>query len=897
MTDADNLKLRLRSYLIANGYEFQRIDGAERCRCPNPAHTDNRPSAAIYENNSNPPVDILNCQTACQQSWNIFGVASMIAGIPDTPENFPQIVDEINSKLGNSPGPEKKPATKKQDEKAEPTTYATIEEAREVFKTSTFYDRAEKIKLTGKITDIFPYRNKDGEIFLVDVKFRNENGSTTISFWHNGKFVTIKSPPLAIMFLDEYYKNPDRPVLIVEGGAAAKAGNDNLSGFTVLTWRGGTGFADKHDWSFLKGAEVYLLPDDDRKKYDEKHIKAGELLPITDQPGMKSMLKIQEKIPGSQVVIPPEQARTIREDGADMVEILQTMTPEEIEKYITDGPKFGKPEPAKKEEEQIPTGGYESMIPFKILGTDENGISHFIIVGGHLESLRVETLTKNKLLKFADLDFWRNKYYSKRGIDWDQAIDDINQVALRRPFDPDTVCGIGAWKSKSGDVCYNDGQKIHGKPDPDKMYIRKIRHDIGITDEPAHMKLLNDIRENVFKLSFSNDSDAIKALAWSTIAPFGGALDWRPMLMLTGESGSGKTTIANLIIRPIAAPLYLDASITTEPGVRSKLKRDSIPAFFEEAEGKKDRDNRNTRNDLFAIARISANADGPEGLKGTKDSGYVSYKRNNMFGFGAINPIVENAADKNRLVWIEMKKPKNKNAREYQALEAKLIRLLSEINCRAIRAKAWMQINDIMKMIKPVAVVIQEEIEIGYRDCLREGVLLATYFVVWREITDPESEIVRDIIRKYFSLAKPDTERDESEELLVKLFDGKTFQIWSDGAREDLTIREMLAILHTDGERAIARQCKKTLETNGIKYYPGEGEFEPHRVAIANNHPMIQEIIKMGNGYHKYFHRLDECREAKDRDKMVRFGSDSKRSTILTGILDKNIEKIRGVFE
>lgn len=869
MTESEksDLKSRLHSYLCAKNRTPKKIDGALRINCPNPSHADRSPTAIFYEN-----TNLVNCPV-CSESWDIFACAELLDGA----RTFPEQVKVVQNAIGITPAGTGKSESAKSDFtlkpeiikeiKSFPWEAATKINNGEILKSEILLERAKKSGWGDKIAGAWPYHNEQGDIIMVDIRFEKSDGKKNIiSLWFDGEEMVSKKPPTLIYNLCEL-KKTDKPVLIVEGCKTAKAA-EILDKFVAITWNGGSSRVKKIDWSNpelgLKKRKVYTFPDD-------------------DEPGEKAAEYIKSKIKDSIIIKPILKCREIKEKGSDIVEALQIKSPDELTDYIlshTPPPPPEKPESA---------SDYDNQFPFKILGTDDNRLSYFLDRHGNLYIDRLQSLTKQKLWLLASKSYWEMEYPLKTTADYDEAIDSIIHIANGKNFNPDSICGVGAWRSRDGKICFNDGKKIHGDKDPKKLYIKRNFFDAGINDEPIDPKALEEIIKTVFKLSFEKLTDAVKALSWATIAPFGGALLWRPMFLLTGESGSGKSTIADFILRPLAMPVYLDGTDTTPAGIRGKLQKDSICAVLDECEADTPKKRQN-RDELLTIIRVSASPDAPDVIKGTKDGGYVSYKRQNMFGLIAVDPTVTSVADQNRMVWINMQK-RSDSAKDWQKTQKKIEEHFSEKNCRAIRARTWKYLPEIIEMSKDVAVLIQEKTRWGYRDCLREGILLATYFIVWMDWHDVESIDITKSVKQYYDMAPPEIARNEAVEIVDRLLD-ETIEVLGD-KREKATIRQLLIIIKNkeyDGENYFDNEIriyKRTLLRYGIKLQTREiegknGEAEIQTViAFANNHHEIKKILDIGTGYDKILARHPNWIEKKPVSYDV-----TRQATILGGLVE-----------
>lgn len=873
-SEKSDLKSRLHSYLCAKNRTPKKLNGALRINCPNPSHADKSPTAIFYEN-----TNLVNCPV-CSESWDVFACAELLDGA----RTFPEQVKAVQNAIGIMPAEPAKSESKTKPEIIKEIKTFPIETAREIYNEKTLQKFGEFIFKTTdfKISNAWPYTDSKGDIILVDVRYEKGDGDKdVVSLWHNGKSVVAKNPPNIIYNLFEVL-NSEKSILLVEGCKTAEAGKI-LENFTVTTWNGGSGRVKKVDWSPLKGKEIYIYPDDDQKYYGEKHHLAGQLMAQHEQPGIKAALLIKEKfLPDAKIIIPPPRAREIKIDGADIEEALQIYSPEELEKYILESDEINPPPPPEKPES---ASDNDDQFPFEILGTDDNRLSYFLDRSGNLYIDRLQSLTKQKLWLLAPKPYWEMAFQYKNGADYDDAIDSIIHIANGKNFNPDSICGVGAWRSRDGKICFNDGKKIHGDKDPKKLYIKRNYFDAGINDEPIDPKALEEIIKTVFKLSFEKLTDAVKALSWATIAPFGGALLWRPMFLLTGESGSGKSTIADFILRPLAMPVYLDGTDTTPAGIRGKLQKDSICAVLDECEADTPKKRQN-RDELLTIIRVSASPDAPDVIKGTKDGGYVSYKRQNMFGLIAVDPTVTSVADQNRMVWINMEK-RSDSAKDWQKIQKKIEEHFCEKNCRAIRARTWKYLSEIIEMSKDVAALIQEETRWGYRDCLREGILLATYFIVWKNWHDVESGDITGAVKQYYDTAPPEIARNAAVEIVDRLLD-ETIEVLGD-RREKATIRQLLLIIKNgeyDGEKyadAEIRIYKRTLLRYGIKLQKNidDDGVENTAIAFANNHHEIKKILDVGTGYDKILARHPNWIEKKPVSYDV-----TRQATILGGLVE-----------
>lgn len=541
-----------------------------------------------------------------------------------------------------------------------------------------------------------------------------------------------------------------------------------------------------------------------------------------------------------------------------------------------------KPSEAKKpKKKQRPKLKWSDM-PFRILGVDDYGRAFFIGTNDRMWAFGLQSITKNHLLTLADLDFWRMYYGDRNHVYWEEAINFIIQSAGRFDFNPFVIRGRGAWSEPDGRICYHDGEKTIGEYSKDFIYIRKTKKDIGLDEKPANPEELQEIEELNRALTYETDMDAIRLLAWSTISPFAGALPWRPALLLTGHSGSGKTQILDLVSKPISNAEVFTGGETTEPGVRQIIGNDSVAITIEEAEGKSKKQAIN-REALFSMMRASASNDAPKVAKGSKGGEGVAFAMRSMFMFMAIDPTVENVADENRIFRVNLVKADLKARQNYkQIYKPRLQQLLTHKKCRQIRSLVWRELPTILKRAGAFADVIEEISGKDSRFSLAEGLLQATYWHIWRNKRKMAVKDVSGSIEELYSSCPPDGNRDESEEMLDRILDQKILIEQPD--REQITIREAIhAIRFKKFDVSNPEKIYDDLDMNVITHLRamcgrnGVGMREDD-LAIDMSSFAIMNMIEMPRGYHRVLQRNKDLLE---KSAPVRLAGKTRRCVIL----------------
>lgn len=540
----------------------------------------------------------------------------------------------------------------------------------------------------------------------------------------------------------------------------------------------------------------------------------------------------------------------------------------------------------------LPNGMIKEIVaPFIMLGIADDGRAGFITEEKRLQKYPITSIGKNQLNVLADIRFWRKEYSfeddkGSKKLSWDNAINDIIRNSQRRDFIESNIRGRGAWRD--GDkLSYHDGVETYGEWDKKKIYLRLPHNDIGINEDPAEIETITKIKETVFELSFETPADAIKCLGWSVLAPFSGALKFRPSILLTGPSGSGKTTVSDLCIRKLAKCEWFNGSDSTVAGTRSKVKHDSCGIMYEESENKTKGNNYNSnRNELFSLMRVSFSNDAPDTVKGTKDGGFNSYKMQSMFGFIAIDPTIDNVADENRIFRINMVAPKNLN--NWKSIENKLNGLLCEKTCRAIRALTWNKLKDIFKLSNKIVDIIREKTGRDYRSSYADAMLFSAFTIIWKGLDNPGDELLNKMLDAYYSHQKPDEHRNEAAEIIDRILD-EQIEILDDGRREKLTVMECLTRINT-GNRGEGIEAF-ILSDNTLQNYRyhiarmGIRILENNEIAFVNNHHIIKKIINYGNGYSKILKRHPGC--VQEQKTVYFFDGKYRKCTIIKDLIIK----------
>jgi hypothetical protein len=242
-------------------------------------------------------------------------------------------------------------------------------------------------------------------------------------------------------------------------------------------------------------------------------------------------------------------------------------------------------------------------------------------------------------------------------------VDDVSVLLIkvcgnRGVWSPhEKVRGRGAWRGEDGGLIYHRGNKvlINGAWRDPGQFDGLVYPTAPAIPPPSPEAVDNSLPDELHKLLekwawLRPEIDASLFLGWIGAAMFGGALDHRPVVWVTGDKATGKTSLERLLIGVMDGAL-LQSSNATEAAVRQLLGQQSLPVSIDEAEA--DEDNRKTLN-IVNLARVAAT--GGRIHRGGQDHTGVEFQARSCFKFSSILLPPLGAADRSRLALLELGK-------------------------------------------------------------------------------------------------------------------------------------------------------------------------------------------------------------------------------------------------
>jgi putative DNA primase/helicase len=525
-------------------------------------------------------------------------------------------------------------------------------------------------------------------------------------------------------------------------------------------------------------------------------------------------------------------------------------TPAEIAMPLADNPAADSPPPpggAEDPANELVFEGPATNPHFSILGYD-HGIYYF----SQHEQGQVIKYTKadfndGGFLQLAETNWWEENFPSSNGgIDKRGAMNFIFRTANRRGiYSPSKIRGRGAWTDEGRSVFHHgqiltvDGQSIDVAHLPSRfVYELAAAHcepaERATTDAEGYALLAL-----AGKFRWTMPGSAALLMGWIALAPLCGALKWRPHIWITGNAGSGKSTIVELFVNRLLAGMCLYGhGGSTEAGLRQQLNSDALPVLIDEFEQNEDKDVQRAQSILSLLRQASTDSQART-YKGTPGGRAMFWHARSMFCLASIQVGVKHQADSERISLLTLL-PKLTNghaADQWESLSEQIHTLITkepDISGRLFRRTLSMlpAILANIEVFKGVAARIFK----SQRSGDQYGTLLAGAFALFssRLATPADAEWV---INNY--VWTDHVESDTEDESSLAFFCLLSLSVkW--GMRE-LTIIELINVArgkrpHPAGVEITAVEANEALERHGMKIDNGD-------LLIAHRNPGFRALM------------------------------------------------------
>lgn len=440
------------------------------------------------------------------------------------------------------------------------------------------------------------------------------------------------------------------------------------------------------------GARVVIVADDDRWTWAAKHRKhRPDTLPPRDapewdewraagwleNPGLVKAQQAAARLDGGATVLSPGC-------GGDWNDLHMSAGLDAVRDEILGVVGVAEPEyvPDYEPDEVGPT--WEDVNPLdriKPLGHDRGVFYFFPRDAGQIMEWSATALAQPaNLAAMADWEFWEGLYnhdgkMSPRQIAHLASAELMKQCRARKIYNPDNSRGVGVWRD-GGDLVVNTGEELivvgGGRFEPQDYNGKAVYESGPLLYQLVTPALLNKeasaVRDIAHRFNWRQNIMGDLLAGFAVLAPIGGALKWRPHVVITGEKGAGKTEVVSKFLTPLIGDcgIYLDGG-TTEPGMRKEIGLSARPVVMDEGESETKK-SKESMEGIFFLARKSSS-----GSKSATAMGRVNVR--SCFCVAAINPRIVQGPDKDRWSTLELIKDQTQGAADrWRALELDMMR-------------------------------------------------------------------------------------------------------------------------------------------------------------------------------------------------------------------------------
>ena len=435
------------------------------------------------------------------------------------------------------------------------------------------------------------YTTADGEIAFA-VQRRTTPTGKTFSQWRpadGGLWLAESAPGLRPLYLLADIAKSTGRVAVVEGEKCVEAMHEVLPQQPVTTWAGGADSWRRTDWESLAGREVSLLAD-------------------ADTPGRTAMTGIAEHLSGLgckiKIGLPDGESG---DDIADWLAIDQAAALKRVGELLQDYQPAGPDADA-----GIPASDSMADNPhFRILGLAGDAVAIRIRAGRILQRTRESLTQPATLIAIAPLAYWARFTESdnlssadgrKLGDTLIREADQLGQIDISK------IAGRGAARVPSGDVVYHLGDRIFadGREMPldedGQPWLAEPRLELP---PAASAKELRTIADAVMAYRWATPDDGRRLLGWIVAAIVGGALEWRPHLLLTAPAAQGKSWLLRHVVERLMGELLIRIADATPAALARLTAHSSLPIAIDEAEPSSP-----WVLELLKLLRVSSGAEG-----------------------------------------------------------------------------------------------------------------------------------------------------------------------------------------------------------------------------------------------------------------------------------------------
>lgn len=446
-------------------------------------------------------------------------------------------------------------------------------------------------------------------------------------------------------------------------------------------------------------------------------------------------------------------------------------------------------------------------------------------------------------------------------------------------YNPDRVYGAGVWREGKR-VVVNTGADVYLPDTRERIAHSEVKLNGVMIKESAAYHLTTEALTNreahklvtiCTSLSWSRNISGTLLAGWLVLAPVAGALRWRPHVFITGQKGAGKSTVIERIVEPIlgSTSIRMDGG-STEAGLRKLVKSSSRPVIMDEFEAENKRDAETTGRILTWARKASSG--------GTISNANATYRAQSAICFAAINPMVVQGADSDRITMLELTVNKSATSEEdYNNLLDMIYETITPEYSDALIVRTIENIDALLANCETFSKHASRILK-SKRAGDQIGPMLAGAYMLHstRKVSDEAAE--EWCAKQDWQWAEEQNEGTDSEKLMRRILNSLVDYTTHDRTQK-MPVSELINRVRLGG--VDVKDCRAALGRIGIRV---EGDV----LWVSNSDDQLSRLLE-GTPWVAYRNSMLRYPGAVSSGKAARFGAGSPSRYMvipLTGLLD-----------
>lgn len=468
------------------------------------------------------------------------------------------------------------------------------------------------------------------------------------------------------------------------------------------------------------------------------------------------------------------------------------------------------------------------VVPLGFRETD-----YFYTSSSNKQLVAISAFTETNLLNLMPLSYWEALYPGESSaVSWSVAKSDLMEKARARGiFRANMVRGAGVWNDEGrivvnmGDHLLVDGDRVELGQIKSRYFYTMSAKIPAIHSQPLTAKECEVLTNACENFRWQKKDFGFLLAGALVVSRVCGALPVRPHVWLTGEAGSGKSTLFNRLILPVLGePKFSVHGNTSEAGIRQSLAADAVPVIFDEFETVDVKSSERIQA-IIDLMRVAWSESDAAIVKGSAGGSSTAYQARFSAIVSSIRTNLKTDADRSRFSIIELA-PHGSDAEHWKQLDHLLAQIDDEYSARLF-ARAIRMVPVLIQNYKTLKKLFAGTS--GQRFGDQYGMLLAGYSILMQD--EPINEHQARLLINHITLeeereaAKIADQQNALEHLLTSKL---SFDM--SGVKVDLSVAEAIGHAFTDSD------ANKALQRYGIKVCSSE-------VSIAQVHTGLEKAI------------------------------------------------------